>query len=206
MDEQKLRQMSSVIDAKANEYVTVVTNSMKDLVESFNAVWVSNSAQKLAYEIGDVVNRLSDSIVKTFTAMNDAIAVNVRNNAMVEEENFTYTGFTFTKPVISAELAKTLAGGKVGLLEGTDVTALANPINKMIVQINGVLEDIVTAVKEADAFGVKEQEALVRAVEFAKSKFNEAMNELKTSLNERLVGEQTVREELSSTNASNYSL
>ena len=205
MDQAKLNNMSSKINSEASNYVSEMQNDTKDLLSAFNTNWVSKSAQTLATEIKECLDSLADAITKTFDAKNESIKMSVKNFNAVENENINYNEFEFGKPSISLDLNDALPNGKVGVADKADLNDIKTPVETLATNVAATLDNIITTVNSIDAFSDDEQQGLVTSVTNIKNKFESEMDELKNSLNTRMSGEISARDELNRVNVQNLS-
>lgn len=206
IEQGKLNSLCSSISSTAEKYVSDVTNEVNRMKEAFNEAWVSVSAQTLATEISGCLQELVHSVETTFKSKDDAIRMSVNNFNATEQEDINYPGFAFGIPNTEITLNQTLPNGKVGVADGADLTSIEVPMNNLIGAIEGDLDTILNTVKNADAFDVNEQEALSSSITNIKNKFSEAMEELKSSLSNRMSGEISARDSLDQANISNLSI
>ena len=195
MDQAKLDNMCTKINGKADEYVSTMNAEVKNLLKTFNENWVSNESRKLATEIKDCLDSISDSLVNTFSAKNSDIksAVSVFNSE--ESENITYSGFEFTKPSIDLTLNETLPNEKVGVADNADLNTIQTPVKTLITNINDILDGISSTVASIDAFSINEQNALTTAISDIKTTFAENMEtNVTTPLSSRMSEEISKRE------------
>lgn len=203
MDQGKLDSMCNSINSGASSYVTTLTTQNKNMVEAFNANWVSNSSRKLASEIRECLITLENAITQTFSDKNDAIKMSVDNFNSIEEEHISYSGFSFDKPALNFELAAALPNGKVGVMDGANLKDIETPMKNLITEVCEILNEIKSKVSSADAFDNAEQEALTNSIERIKTAFETEMNDLNQSLVDRMSKEISTRDELDKTNIQN---
>ena len=124
---------------------------------------------------------------------------------MREQENISYSGFSFSKPTIDLTLAPALPNGKRGVSDNADLNSLNAPMNTLVTKVTDVLNKIVAAVQKADAFDKAEENALVDSVKVIASNFVTKMEEIKMALPQRMSKEIADTEALDATNISNLS-
>ena len=200
MDQGKLNMMCSKINNSAEEYVTQVGSLVNELKDAFNNNWVSTSSRELVAEISECLDSLSNEIIRVFGTKNDEIAKAVANFNMVEQENISYPGFSFSKPAVAIELNATLPSGMVGVAEGADLDSINVPMNNFVTNVNNIIGSISTAIQNADAFSGEEQQALAASINI-KTSFNSEMNELANSLRTRMTEEIDARSNLENANS-----
>lgn len=203
MDQGKLDSMCNSINNGASSYVTTLTTQNKNMVDAFNANWVSNSSRKLANEIRECLISLENAITQTFADKNDAIKMSVDNFNTIEEEHISYSGFSFDKPALNFELAAALPNGKVGVADGANLKDIETPMTNLVNEVVEILNEIKAKVSSADAFDNAEQEALTSSIDRIKNTFETNMNELSQSLVDRMSKEISARDELDATNIQN---
>ena len=202
MDQEKLSRMCTAINGAAEDYVNQVKTSASELASAFNENWVSNSSKALVAEIVECLNSLASAITTTFATKNDNIVNAVRSFNQVENESILYSGFRFGKPDTSMNINNTLPNNKVGVADGADLNSINTPMNTMVQRVNGILDNIVSTVRSADALDIEEQTALTNAVQKIKNHFDTEMTELEQSLKDRMSNEIMERDALQSKNVS----
>ena len=201
MDQGKLNVMCTKINNSAEEYVTQVGSLVNELRDAFNNNWVSTSSRELVLEISECLDSLSDEIIRIFGTKNDEIAKAVANFNMVEQENISYPGFSFSKPAVAIELNATLPSGMVGVAEGADLDSINGPMTNFVTNVNNIIGSIGTAIQNAEAFSGEEQQALAASINNIKTSFNSEMNELANSLRTRMTEEIDARSNLENANS-----
>ena len=203
MDPQKLSSMCSSINNAASNYVSQVETSVSEMTNVFNDNWVSNASRDLAKEITDCLNSLATSIKDTFDSKNEAVKISVNNTNSVEGEQIAYPGFAFSIPRTDITLNATLPNGKIGVADNADLNVVSESMKRMIEKISTILDEISNTVSNADAFDIEEQSSLSSSITNIKSRFENEMQELHSSLVTRMTNEINQREQLDSTNKSN---
>ena len=201
MDQGKLNVMCTKINNSAEEYVTQVGSLVNELRDAFNNNWVSTSSRELVLEISECLDSLSNEIIRIFGTKNDEIAKAVANFNMVEQENISYPGFSFSKPAVAIELNATLPSGMVGVAEGADLDSINGPMTNFVTNVTNIIGSIVTAIQNAEAFSGEEQQALAASINNIKTSFNSEMNELANSLRTRMSEEIDARSNLENANS-----
>ena len=185
---------------------TDVPGALKDLETLFNAKWASNSSREFAEEVLNCAISLVDSVSNVFTSLGDTISKNVSNFNTVEKEELVFDGFKAQKPTLSITINETLPNGKKGVLDGADLNTLVGPIDKLYTNATADLDEIVKYVCNSDAFDIDEQTALSNTITGIKTKFVQAISELKTSMKTRVSNEIATRSTLDTTNVQNLSI
>ena len=203
MDSVKLGQLCTSINNASDAYVRNVGSAVRELADTFNNNWCSPAATKLGEEISEKLHDLTNSVTQVFHDKNEAVRISVDNFNNQEEASIVFPGFSFATPATTLELHEKLPDGYIGVAEGADLNTISTAMDKVTTQVTTALQSVCDAAARSEAFDSGEMGALRGSVNNIKSKFEQAMAELKSSLATRMSGEIAARAELDRVNIEN---
>lgn len=180
LEQAKLSQLCLNIVVADGDYLICMQYGIRDMVDWFNAYWISSLSKQVASEIQENLEIYANGIVKIFYQLNKKIRILVKNYNDQNDEKIHYRGFNISTPYNINDLSKlnnNLPDGKVGLLndEYQDISYLFHKIISVVEEASFILK---STIAKSDALCDKEIELIEKDINFYERKFVNSMEEL----------------------------